>query len=83
MANVKIKESRGDRVFDAINTALMTLLMLIILYPLIFIVSASISNPDYVNMGKVVLWPKGFTLEGYIRVFQDKEILVGYGNTLL
>ncbi|MGI6652910.1 MAG: carbohydrate ABC transporter permease [Christensenellales bacterium] len=77
----KIKQTRADRIFDAVVLILMTLLMLIVLYPLIFIVSASVSNPDNVNQGKVWLLPVGFTLEGYYRVFQDAEILIGYRNT--
>ncbi len=77
-----IKQSRGDRVFDIVNLTILTILMLLVLYPLVFIVSASISNPDLVNTGKVILFPRGLTFEGYIRVFQDKEILIGYRNTI-
>ena len=82
MTKYKIRESVGDRVFDIINLAAMTILMLAVLYPLIYIVSCSFSDPDLVNTGKVWLYPKGITLEGYRRVFQDKEILTGYRNTL-
>ena len=78
---IKIRQSPSDRVFDVIVIVLMTLLMLLVLYPLVFIVSASVSNPDMVNQGKVWLFPVGFTLEGYYRVFQDAEILIGYRNT--
>lgn len=77
-----IKESPGDRVFDITNLVFMTLLMLIVLYPLIYIVSASLSNPDLVNTGKVWLFPMDITLEGYYRVFQDSEIMLGYRNTI-
>ncbi len=77
-----IKESAGDKIFNAVNLILMTLFMMIVLYPLIYIVSASISNPDVVNRGKMWLLPKEITLEGYYRVFQDPEILRGYGNTI-
>lgn len=78
-----IKETRGDRIFNAVNLALMTLLVLVIMYPLIYILSASISNPDFVNRGEIVLLPKGVTFEGYLRVFQEKEIMVGYKNTII
>ncbi len=78
---MKIKQSRTDRIFDAIVLVLMTFLMLLVLYPLVFVVSASVSDPDMVNQGKVWLFPVGFTLEGYYRVFQDAEILIGYRNT--
>ena len=56
--------------------------MLIVLYPLIFVISSSVSEPTMVAAGKVVLLPKGFTLEGYARVFQDSNILTGYANSL-
>ena len=78
----KIRESLGDRVFNTVNLTLITLMMLIVLYPLIYIVSASISDPDLVNTGKVWLWPRGITFEGYYRVFQDSSIMVGYRNTI-
>lgn len=78
-----IRESAGDRVFDWTNLILLTLLMLLILYPLIYILSASISDPDLVKRGEIVLLPKGITLEGYFRVFQEKDILIGYRNTIL
>ena len=77
-----IRQSKGDRIFDAVNLILMTLLMLIVLYPLVYILSASISNPDLVNRGEIWLLPKGITFEGYIRVFQDNEIMIGYRNTI-
>ena len=78
-----IKETKGDRIFNVVNLTLMTLLVLIIMYPLVYILSASISNPDFVNRGEVVLLPKGVTFEGYLRVFQEKDILVGYRNTFI
>ena len=46
-----IHESRGDRIFNAINNVLLGLIFLICFYPLFFIVIASISNPDLVNAG--------------------------------
>lgn len=52
------------------------------MYPLIYVLSASISNPEQVASGEVILLPKGFTLEGYQRVFQDENILTGYANTI-
>ncbi|NSW92048.1 MAG: carbohydrate ABC transporter permease [Firmicutes bacterium] len=53
-----------------------------VLYPLYFVLIASISDPDLVNTGKVVLIPKKITFMGYVRVFQDGEILTGYRNTI-
>lgn len=77
-----IKESRGDRVFGLTNLFFVTLLGLIVIYPLIYVVSCSVSDPDLVGSGKVWLYPRGFTLEGYKRVFQDENIMIGYANTI-
>ena len=73
----------GDRFFQTVITVLMFLFLLIELYPLIYVVSASLSDADAVAAGKLVLWPIGFTLQGYEYVFQNRDIWVGYGNTIL
>lgn len=62
---------------------MMLLLFVIIVYPLVFILSASISEPDVINMGEMLLIPKQITLEGYARVFKNGEIWIGYRNTIL
>ena len=68
--------------FDIGITIITLLLTSIVLYPLIFIMSSSISDPTMVATGKVFLLPKGFTLAGYERVFQDSNIMTGYANSL-
>ena len=77
-----IKEPRGDRIFGAVVFVIVTLLMLIVIYPLVYVLSCSVSSPTAVGAGEVVLLPKGFTLMGYKRVFQEPDILLGYKNTL-
>lgn len=78
-----IKDSLSDRIFNAVNLIVLTILMLGVLYPLVYVFSASISDPDLVITGKMWLIPRGFTLEGYKRVLQDPDILLGYRNTVL
>ncbi|MCU6709124.1 carbohydrate ABC transporter permease [Paenibacillus sp. J5C_2022] len=56
-------------------------MLLVILYPIIYILSASVSNPLDVNSGKMWLWPVDMTFEGYMRVFDNREIGMGYLNT--
>ena len=68
--------------FDIGITIITLLLISIVLYPLIFIMSSSVSDPTMVATGKVFLLPKGFTLAGYKRVFQDSNIMTGYANSL-
>ena len=76
------KGSNGDRIFEIVNYCVVTLFFLIVLYPLIYVLSCSISSPDLVAAGKVIFFPRGITLAGYKRVFQDSNILTGYKNTL-
>lgn len=54
----------------------------VILYALWFVVIASISDPNLVASGEVLLWPKGITWEGYKYVLRDKRIWTGYYNTI-
>lgn len=73
---------REDRVFGVINSILLILFSVITLYPLLFVVSASVSDPVAVSAGKMILWPVGLTLRGYQYILQYAEIWTGYANTL-
>ncbi len=76
------KRSAGDRFFYAINAIFLTLLAIIIIYPLYFIIIASISDPDAVLGGQVFLYPVKITLEGFEKVFHRSDIWTGYLNTI-
>ncbi|MFD0871491.1 Inner membrane ABC transporter permease protein ycjP [Chlamydia abortus] len=76
-------ETTQDRIFNIINYSLLIIISIIVLYPLFFVVIASISSPGAVMRGEVWLWPKDLTWVGYKRVFANKEILMGYWNTIL
>ncbi|CAG7648256.1 L-arabinose transport system permease protein AraQ [Paenibacillus solanacearum] len=75
--------TRADQAFDIFSYTLLSLLLLVVLYPLYFVVISSISNPDLVNLGKVTLYPRGVTLEGYRRIFSDATLWLGFRNSLL
>lgn len=79
---IKIRETRADRIFNAINIAFWILVLIIILYPLYLIIIASVSNPDAVLAGKVLFWPKDFSLMGYEAVFQYDELWGSYANSI-
>jgi len=68
--------------FDVVIYGIGVLLLIIVGYPLILVLSNSFSSPEMVASGKVLLLPKGFTLEGYKAVFKDKQLLIGYANTI-
>lgn len=78
-----MKRSREDLIFDIIVTSVLTLLAMIVIYPLYFVVIASFSNPDFVNSGKIVFFPRGVNIEGYKQIFYDASIWRGYLNSLL
>ncbi|MDF2908500.1 MAG: sugar transporter permease [Herbinix sp.] len=73
----------SDRIFGSIVIILSVLIFLIIAYPLWFIVIASISNSNLVNLGKVTFWPKDIRFYGYQQILNDTRIWKGYANTIL
>ena len=78
----KPRLSRGDRVFVWVNYALLILITIVTLYPLLFVISASISDPKAVASGKMILLPIDPTLEAYRFIFNYQEIWTGYANTI-
>lgn len=78
----RIAKTRSDKIFDFINYGLLTIILLIVMYPLYLIFISSFSEPNAVNAGKVMFWPIGFTLKGYQILLENKEVWIGYRNTL-
>ncbi|ETT68039.1 carbohydrate ABC transporter permease [Paenibacillus sp. FSL H8-0457] len=76
-------ESRGDRIFNVINYAILILVTIIVMYPLLFVLSASFSDPQAVLRGEMLLWPKGVNLNSYAKIFQNQDIISGFTNTLV
>lgn len=77
-----IKDTTSDRILYAVNTILLTVLTIIILYPLYFTIIASFSDPIDTVRGKALIFVSGFTTEAYKAVLGHQDIWVGYGNTL-
>lgn len=75
--------STEDWVFDMLNFTILTICVILVLYPLYFMVIASISDPSAIYAGEVWLLPKKITLEGYQRIFRDNSIWLGYKNSLI
>ena len=78
-----VQKLRSDKIFDFIIYGIAALLVLISLYPMYFIVIASISDPNLVAQGDILFLPKGITFSGYSHLFSMKNLWVGYGNTVL
>jgi len=79
---LKIRESIGDRIFLFFVYLFLFVVLLIVLYPLIYVVSSSFSSPAAVSSGKVWLYPVDFSLRGYEVAFSNPQIVTGYGNSL-
>ena len=79
----KSRRIRGDRSFHITNFAVLTLLGLIVLYPLVYVVACSFSSAYAVVTNQVWLWPVEFTLDGYKAVFDHNLLMSGYANSLL
>ena len=75
--------SRGDRIFGLVNAALLWIVSIIMLYPLLYVVACSFSDPLSVVQSKITLLPQGATLAAYERVFRNEMIMSGYKNTLV
>jgi putative aldouronate transport system permease protein len=78
----RIRESFGDRLFLFAVYVFLTAVLLIVLYPLVFVVSSSFSSPLAVSSGRVWLWPVDFSLRGYQVAFSNPQIVTGYANSL-
>lgn len=78
----KTKLSWDDKLYYAIVGVVLFVLTLSVLYPLIYIVSASFSEPAAVSSGQVVLLPVGFSVEGYKRVLAYERVYTGFRNSI-
>ncbi|MGC0374082.1 carbohydrate ABC transporter permease [Streptomyces sp. SAI-229] len=76
------RPTRGHRVFQGVNGVILTLVVLVTLYPFVNIVARSFSGERQIRAGEVTLWPKGFNLTTYEIVFSDSMFWRNYGNTV-
>lgn len=73
----------GDKIFYIINAFFLGVMALIVIYPLYFIIIASISDPDAVLAGKVVLFPVDITFSGFQKILERTDVWRGYLNTII
>lgn len=79
----KIKESKTDYVYYVICGIILFLLAVVVVYPLYYIIIASVSDPDAVMTGEVWLYPVKVTFSGYAQLFNRDDVWRGYFNTLV
>lgn len=80
---MELKKRKRIEAFDVINTTLLVIITVLFLYPLYFCIVASFSKPSEVMAGNTILWFKGFNFENYKNAFQEKQLWVGYRNTII
>lgn len=78
----KINETSSDKVFNIVNSLFLSLILVLVAYPLIYVVSASLSSPIAVSSGRVWLWPVDLTTKGYEAVFNHPDIIRGFFNAI-
>lgn len=77
------KKTAGDHIFTVFNTTLMVVLSIIMLYPMLYEVFVSLSDPIELSKARgVILWPQGFSTYAYTWVMGKAEVWTGYKNTL-
>ena len=79
----RVREPVGDRIFTAVQMVTLIFALAVTAFPLIFVLSASVSDPTAIYRGQVWLWPVGLNFEGYRRVLMDPEVLSGYWNAIV
>lgn len=79
----RIGRCRSDIIYDTILFILLSLVFLIVAYPLYFVIISSVSDPIAVSNGEVTFYPIGFTLDGYKEVFKTNTVVRGFLNSLL
>ena len=77
-----IRDTLGDKLFYAVCYLITALFMLAVLYPLVYILSASFSSADAITSGRMWLYPVDFSLVGYRYILKYDAIWLGYRNTL-
>lgn len=78
-----VTHSVSGKIFDAVNYIVLSCLVIVTLYPFVYVMLASVSDPVQVVQHRgVLLWPKGFTFDTYKYLFENPMILIGYKNTL-
>ena len=81
--NNKVKKSKEDKIFDFILYGIAAILIIVALYPMYFIVIASISNPNLVSNGEILFLPKGINFKAYEQLASYSQLWTGYKNTIL
>lgn len=78
-----MKYRNGERMIDLSINIILVVIAVVSLYPIWYVLIASVSSPVAIGSGEVILWPKGFNVDGYRRLLDNKNIWIGYRNSIL
>lgn len=78
---MRIKNS--DRATDIAINVILVIIGIVCLYPLWFVLIASVSSPAAINAAEVVILPKGFNVDAYKKLLENSRIWMGYKNTIV
>ena len=79
----RIRRKPAEIIFDTFNYTFLTVLMIVTIFPFIYVINSSISDPIILMQTKgIMLFPRGIQFYAYSHVFQNPMIIRGYGNTL-
>lgn len=83
ITNKNARMSKGDVRFETGIIILLAILTVLIIYPLVYVVSASFSDALMVAAGRVILWPVNVTTDNYAQVFKNQSLVTGFRNSML
>lgn len=75
--------SRGEKAIDFIIVSIVVLFLVVTLYPLLFVLFASFSDPRKIYGSPLLIWPKGFNVSSYVEVFKNTEIWISFKNSII
>jgi ABC-type glycerol-3-phosphate transport system permease component len=78
-----IRDSSSDRLFVGVVTFITAVILVLVMYPLVYVLSSSFSDGEAVMAGRVYLWPMDISLDGYRMVFNDNSVSAGFKNSLV
>ena len=78
-----LTETTSEKVFRGVNAFILILISIVSIYPLLYVISASFSNPLLIMKNEIYIWPKGFNITGYKNVLSNPDVWSGYLNTII
>ncbi len=77
------KRNLGSWIFDILNYLFMFLVIAVMLYPFLYVIALSLSDPTEIYAGKVSIFPRGWNTEGYTLILTSPQLWIAYKNTII